>query len=127
MRRVRVRVVHRDPAREATAAQRRREWRTEQRARAHAGQVTPMHPAVWWGLGVPGFVALVTLNIAAVPGLVLIGLGVWWYAHRRGARVAANLAREQAAAQTGFEAMAATYERHGMPESARAYRDLADS
>lgn len=124
---MRVRVTHRDLTVDAAVAQRRREWRAQQRRRRHAEQDTPMPTAAWVAFGVFCLVALLTGNFAAVPGLALIGLGVWVYAQRRAVRVAANLARRQPrVGPTGFEGMAATYDRHGMPESAKAYRDLAD-
>lgn len=87
-------MIVRNPAAEAAVAQRRREWAARERRRRHAEQVTLMPVAVWVALGVLVLAALATLNLAALPGLGLVGCGVWVYAQRRRRRVAENLARD---------------------------------
>lgn len=73
--------------------QRLKDARATARRERREAQTTLMPPAVWVVFAVLTVVAAVS-NLAAIPGLVIIGAGIGWYAHVRRQRVARNLAAQ---------------------------------
>jgi hypothetical protein len=108
------------------AMQRRAEAKAQRRARRDA-QITPMPPWIWAIWAVFAVTALIS-SPPAIPGMLIIGICIFGYQRARAQRVARNTAPPVPApiTGTGFEEMARTYDRMDMPESARAYRDLAE-
>lgn len=99
--------------------------------------------ATWVVVGVLTAALLLVHPPAGLVFGVAVGLGAWKAMSRYDDRVRLNRARYTAQGvdpdtkrpvadtdrdrfRTGFEGMAATYEQVGLPESATAYRDLAD-